>query len=261
MNINLEGKKALVGGSSKGLGKAIAIRLAECGASVTLMARNEEMMKQVIAGMPSGKGQRHEYRVVDYMDFESFRKIADSFFAENKIDILVNNTNGPSTGTALTKAIEDYQKAFDLLFKVACHLTLSALPGMKENGFGRIINVASMSVKEPIPHLVLSNTVRSALVSWSKSLSRDVAAWGITVNSLVTGYFDTERLNETNKEQAAQHNMSLDDWKERMAADVPAKRLGRPEEFGYLTAFLASDLASYITGASIPIDGGLLRGI
>jgi len=118
-----------------------------------------------------------------------------------------------------------------------------------------------MTVREPIPHLVLSNSMRSAWVSWSKSLSREVAADGITVNSILTGYFDTERLNETNARSAALNNMSMEAWKERMASDIPAKRLGNPAEFGYLTAFLVSDLAAYITGASIPIDGGWMKGI
>ena len=259
MVINLKGRKALVGGSSKGLGKAIALQLAECGASVTLMARNETMLKQVISELPFSNGQEHDYLVLDFMDFNSFREKTAAYFSGNAIDILVNNTNGPSPGTALDKTIEEYQQAFDLLFKTACHLTLSALPGMKEKRFGRIINVSSMTVREPIANLVLSNSMRSALVSWSKSLSREVAAYGITANSILTGYFDTERLNETNKQEAEHNNMDLDAWKEQMASGVPAKRLGKPVEYGYLAAFLASDLAGYITGASIPIDGGLLR--
>jgi 3-oxoacyl-[acyl-carrier protein] reductase len=259
MNINLEGRHALVGGSSKGLGKAVAQQLAECGASVTLMARNEQMLKQVVAGLPAGKGQVHDYLVVDYKDFNSFRKKTETFLAVRKTDILVNNTNGPSTGTVLDKSIEDYQEAFDLLFKVAIHLTLLVLPGMKENRFGRIINVASMTVREPIPHLVLSNSMRCALVSWSKSLSREVAVHGITVNSILTGYFDTERLNETNKDEAERNNISIEAFKMKMASNVPANRLGNPVEYGQLVAFLASDFSGYITGASIPIDGGLLR--
>jgi 3-oxoacyl-[acyl-carrier protein] reductase len=259
MNINLEGKTALIGGSSKGLGKAIANQLAECGAEVTLMAREESKLKQVIAELPTLNGQQHGYLVVDFLDFNAIREITGNFLATKKIDILINNTNGPKPGTALEKTMEEYQQAFDLLFKVACHLTLSVVPGMKEKGFGRIINVASMTVKEPIPHLVLSNSMRSALVSWSKSLSREVAAYGITVNSILTGYFETERLKETNSQQAVLNNMSLEAWKERLSSDIPAKRLGIPAEYGYLAAFLASDLAGYINGASIPIDGGVLR--
>jgi len=261
MNIDLTGKTALVGGSSKGLGKAVALQLAECGANVTLMARNEEKLRKSMTDLPAGPGQQHGYLVVDYNDFGSFRKITEEWFTCHSVDILVNNTNGPAPGTVLEKKPEDYQQAFDLLFQVGCHLSLSALPGMKKKGYGRIINIASMTVREPIPHLVLSNSMRSAWVSWSKSLSREVAADGITVNSILTGYFDTERLNETNARSAALNNMSMEAWKERMASDIPAKRLGNPAEFGYLTAFLVSDLAAYITGASIPIDGGWMKGI
>jgi 3-oxoacyl-[acyl-carrier protein] reductase len=145
--------------------------------------------------------------------------------------------------------IADYQQAFNLLFQTVVYTTSLVIGGMQERGFGRIINIASRTVREPLPHLALSNSIRSAMVSWAKTMSREVASSGITVNSILTGYFDTERLNQS---------QSL---KENAAKQVPAGRFGRPEEFGYLVAFLASEQAAYINGASIPIDGGMLQSI
>lgn len=261
ITIDLTGKRALVGGSTRGLGRAVAQSLAECGASVTLLARNETALKKAVEELPSTVGQKHGYLKADFSDFNSFSRVTESFFASQTVDILINNTNGPAAGTVAEKRLEDYEAAFGLLFKTACHLTLLALPGMKAARFGRIINIASMTVREPIAHLALSNTIRSALVSWSKSLSREVAPYGITVNSLLTGYFDTERLREVNLRQAEELGIPFEEFAIRMAEQVPAKRLGDPHEYGALVAFLASGHAGYINGASIPIDGGLLHSV
>jgi 3-oxoacyl-[acyl-carrier protein] reductase len=258
MNIQLQDKFALVGGSTQGIGKAIAMQLAACGATVTVMARNEAKLKQVVTELPAYLGQKHQYLVADFANFAQFRKVITDFFRHNSIDILVNNTNGPAAGTALEKGPEDYQAAFDLLFQTVCHTTLEALPGMRKQRFGRIINVSSVSVKEPIQHLSLSNTIRTSLISWSKTLSREVAADHITVNNILTGYFDTERLNSLMQLQAQQKNIDFEMFKQQTADTVPMKRFGKPEEYGFLVAFLASDYASYITGTSIPIDGGRL---
>ena len=259
--ISLENKKALVGGSSEGLGKAIAMQLAQCGATVVLVARNEQKLKNVIQELPAEFGQQHQYLVTDYADLNAYKQLMTAFLTENPIDILVNNTNGPSAGTVFDKNLTDYQTAFELLFQTVVHTTMTALPNMQKNNFGRIINVSSLTVAEPKQNLVLSNSIRSALVSWSKTLSNEVAKHNITVNNILTGLFDTKRLNELNALQAEKNNKTMAEWKEIIVKDIPMKRLGKPEEYGHLAAFLASDLASYITGTSIPIDGGLSKSI
>ncbi len=261
MDISLKGKRALVGASSGGIGEAIARQLADSGASVTLMARNEKKMKAVLSDLPKGEGQSHGYLLVDFSDFDAFERTIADFFMANTIDILVNNTQGPRAGSALEVSMADYQQAFDLLFKTVALTTELALPHMIEKKWGRIINVASVSVKEPLSYLALSNSIRSAVVTWSKTLATEVAAHQITVNSVLTGYFDTERIAQLNAKKASQLGIPESEVRADMEARVPAKRIGKPEEYGYLVAFLASDKASYITGSQIPIDGGLLKSL
>lgn len=257
MHIDLTGKKALVGGATSGIGKAIAKELAACGAEVTLMARNEDKLKDVLKELSVGNGQQHGFLKTDFMDFEQHQANLTAYFDANQVDILVNNTNGPAAGDVSHKNIADYQQAFDLLFKYAVYTSELALKGMRGSGFGRIINVSSLTVKEPQDSLVLSNTMRVALVSWSKSLSKAVAADGITVNSILTGYFATDRLYDLMNNQAKKEGVSLETIEKRRIESMPIKRLGKPEEYGYLAAFLASPYASFLTGASIPLDGGL----
>jgi 3-oxoacyl-[acyl-carrier protein] reductase len=261
MKINLEGKKALVGASTQGLGKAIALQFASCGASVTLMARNEEKLKATVAELDTNFNQKHDYIVVDFYDFNDFELKTSAYFKQNTVDILVNNTNGPEAGGVFEKNTNDYQKAFDLLFKTTCHLTLLAIENMKKNKYGRIINAASLTVKEPLPNLVLSNTMRAAVAIWAKTLAKEVAPFGITVNTLLTGLFDTERIQQLNKIQANAKGISLEENLKLMTQEIPAARLGKPNEFGHLVAFLASNYASYITGTNISIDGGLIKSL
>ena len=257
MKIDLTGKKALVGGSSKGIGLGIATELANSGASVCLMARNESRLKEIVAQLPSSNN--HSYLVVDFSKFEDFKIKIEEYVKNNQVDILINNTQGPPAGNSLSKNIDSYQEAFDLLFKSVVHTTSLVIPGMQKNKWGRIINVTSVSVKEPLNYLVLSNSIRSAVVAWAKSLSVDLGPDGITVNSILTGYFDTERIKELNKEKSKSLNISEAEVLDKMKSLVPTSRLGRPEEYGYLVSFLSSDNAAYINGASIPIDGGLLK--
>ena len=257
MKIDLTGKKALVGGSSKGIGLGIATELANSGASVCLMARNESRLKQIVDQLPNSSN--HSYLVVDFSKFEDYKIKIEKYVKNNQVDILINNTQGPPAGNSLSKNIDSYQEAFDLLFKSVVHTTSLVIPGMQKNKWGRIINVTSVSVKEPLNYLVLSNSIRSAVVAWAKSLSVDLGPYGITVNSILTGYFDTERIKELNKEKSKSLNISETEVLEKMKTLVPASRLGRTEEYGYLISFLSSDNAAYINGASIPIDGGLLK--
>ena len=257
MKIDLRGKKALVGGSSKGIGLGIATELANSGASVCLMARNESRLKEIVSQLPDSNN--HSYLVVDFSKFEDFKIKIEEYVKNNQVDILINNTQGPPAGNSLSKNIDSYQEAFDLLFKSVVHTTSLVIPGMQKNKWGRIINVTSVSVKEPLNYLVLSNSIRSAVVAWAKSLSVDLGPDGITVNSILTGYFDTERIKELNKEKSKSLNISEAEVLDKMKSLVPTSRLGRPEEYGYLVSFLSSDNAAYINGASIPIDGGLLK--
>ncbi len=261
MKILLNGKKALVGGSSRGIGKAIAMQLAESGASVTLMARSTDKMKAIINDLPTTAGQHHQYLAVDFTKHEEFKLTLSDYFLKNPVDILVNNTQGPEAGGALEKNVDDYQNAFDLLFKSVVYTTTMALGHMQEQQWGRIINVASVSVKEPLNYLALSNTIRAAVVTWAKSLSMDAARDGITVNNILTGYFDTERIAQLTAKKAEKMGISQAEVRSAMEEQVPAKRIGQPEEYGYLVAFLASDKSAYINGANIPIDGGLLKSL
>lgn len=261
MEINLVGKNALVGGSTSGIGKAIAQQLASSGANITLVARDEDKLKSVLSSLDVSKNQSHQYIVTDYADLESYKKTISAYFLINHVDILVNNTQGPNAGTVVQKLEQDYLQAFNLLFQIAVFTTNLALVNMKEKGFGRIINVSSMTVKEPQDSLVLSNTMRTALVSWSKSLSNAVAKDNITVNSIMTGYFDTERLTTLMENQAKNEGVSFDEIKLKRIQSVPVQRLGDPKEYGYLVTFLASEYASFLTGASIPLDGGIAKTI
>lgn len=261
MNISLKGKKALVGGSSGGIGKAIAQQLAASGASVTLMARNEDKLKSTLESLAASDGQSHQYLVVDFSNYEGYKKIISKYFESNSVDILVNNTQGPSAGNALDKNVEDYQDAFNLIFKTVVFTTELALPHMIQNQWGRVINVASISVKEPLSYLALSNSIRASLVTWAKSLATDVGDKQITVNSILTGYFDTERIAQLNAKKAEQLGISENEVLVEMKSRVPLKRIGDPKEYGYLVAFLASDNAAFITGTQIPLDGGLLKSL
>lgn len=251
----------MVGGATSGIGEAIALQLAACGASIVLIARNENKLKTTLAKLDTGQGQQHRYLVVDFADFGRAQHVIAGFFERNYVDILVNNTNGPAAGTVKEKTIADYQQAFDLLFQYAVSTTMAALHNMSKQRFGRIINVSSLTVKEPQDTLVLSNTMRTALVSWSKSLSREVATSGVTVNTVLTGYFDTDRLHKLMELQAEQLNIPVQAVREKRINAIPMKRLGRPEEYAYLVAFLASDYAAYQTGTAIQLDGGLTTGL
>ena len=261
MEIDLTGKFALVGGSTDGIGKAIATRLAASGASVCIMARNKSKLEKVVNELDTSRNQKHKFLEVDFSNYNLFSKSIKYFFETNHIDILVNNTQGPEGGSALEKSIDDYQSAFDLLFKCAVKTSLLALTNMKDKKWGRIINVASISVKEPLNYLVLSNSLRSALVTWSKTLSVDIAKFNITINNVLTGYFNTERLKQLNSKKAEKLGINISTIEDKIKDTIPMKRFGNPEEYANLVCFLASDKSDYITGINIPIDGGFLKSL
>ena len=261
MKISLENKRALVGGSSKGLGFAVAKQLAISGAKVTLVARNIYALKDNVNKLNELTNCQHEYLEVNYNNFEDYKEKIKKYIICNPIDILINNTQGPKAGDVESVSLDDYQKSFDLLFKSVVFTTNLCLEHMKKNKWGRIINMSSVSVKEPLNYLALSNTIRSALTSWSKTLANQIGIYNITANNILTGYFDTERISDLNSEKAKKMNIKIDDVYKAMEELVPLKRIGKPQEFAYLATFLASDLSAYINGANIPIDGGLLKSL
>ena len=241
------------------MGYAVAKQLAICGAEVTLVSRNESLLKKNIIELKELTECDHNYLVVDYNNSKDYKKIIDDFFKINTIDILINNTQGPPAGDVLSVGELDYEKSFNLLFQNTVNTSMAAMKGMKKNSWGRIINMTSVSVKEPLSYLALSNTIRSAVTSWGKTLSIESGKYNITVNNILTGFFNTERLNQLNEEKAKKYNVKTSEVFEKMSGMVPLKRIGEPEEFGYLIAFLSSEYSSYINGVNIPIDGGLLK--
>jgi 3-oxoacyl-[acyl-carrier protein] reductase len=248
VNLGLEGRIALVMGASRGIGRAIAAALASEGAKVAIASRSAEKLEEAKAEI----GEAATPFVADAADLDRLADLPVEVEAKlGPLSILVANTGGPPFGAALDHELSDWEAAYRSLVLAPRVLTGAVVPGMRERGWGRILNVGSSSTREPIPGLNLSNSHRMAAVGFLKTLSREVAADGITVNTIATGRFATERL--------ADAGGSLDAAEEAAKEEVPAARLGRPEEYGDLVAFLCSERAAYITGTVIPIDGGLLR--
>jgi 3-oxoacyl-[acyl-carrier protein] reductase len=256
MNLDLSGKRALVCGSTQGIGKASAIELALLGASVTLVARNEQKLKAVLSELSTRDQQQHDYIVADFTFPEQLRQKIDMYARSNTIHILVNNTGGPPAGQAMSAQVEDFTKAFSSHL-VCNHILVQALvPGMKKEKFGRIINIISTSVKIPIRGLGVSNTIRGAVANWSKTISVELAPFGITVNNVLPGASMTGRLESIIKGKAEKNGISFDAAKEEMVAEIPAGRISEPSEVAAAVAFLATPAAGYINGINIPVDGG-----
>ena len=250
MDLGIEGRVALVMGASKGIGRGIAESLAREGAKVAIASRSRE---QLDATAEAIHGHVAAF-VADAGDLDGLNRLVADVEADlGPIDILVANTGGPPKGGSLDNSTEEWEEAYRSLVLGVRVLAEAVLPGMRERGWGRIVNVGSSSTVEPIPCLAISNAVRQAAVGLLKTLSREVAGGGVTVNTVVTGKFATDRL--------AENEGSLENAERSARETVPARRLGLPEEFGDLVAFLASDRAAYITGTTIPIDGGLLKSV
>lgn len=248
MDLGLDGRVALVMGASRGLGRAIASALAREGARVAIASRSQEKLDEAAAAI----GPAAKPFVADASDLDRLAALPGEVAeALGPIEILVLNTGGPPFGGALDHELDEWETAYRSLVLAPRVLTGAVVPGMRERGWGRIVNVGSSSTREPIPGLNLSNAHRMAAVGFLKTLSREAATDGITVNTVATGRFGTERL--------ADHTGSLEAAEKAAKQEVPAARLGRPEEYGDLVAFLCSDRAAYISGTVIPIDGGLLR--
>ncbi len=256
MNNSLENKNALVCGSSKGIGNASARLLAEMGANVILAARSEGRLKEILTELDTSKGQVHEYIAVDFNDQADLKAKVEDLASKKNIHILVNNTGGPPAGP-IAKATSD---AFLLAYNqhlICNHILATALlPGMESEGFGRIINIISTSVKSPLANLGVSNTTRGAVASWSKTLAGEVAPKGITVNNVLPGYTDTGRLDEIINNKTKKTGQTKEEIIKTMQSIVPMQRFGEPSEIAAAVGFLASPAASYITGINIPVDGG-----
>lgn len=253
MDLNLNGKIAVVCGSTQGIGHASAVELAKLGAEVILLARNEDKLKAVVAELPGGP---HHYYVVDFDYADRVGEVAKTIAEKYTIHILVNNTGGPPGGQAIDAGADAYLKAFYNHLICNQYLAQAFVPGMKKENFGRIINIISTSVKIPLRGLGVSNTIRGAVASWSKTLSLELGAFGITVNNVLPGYTRTARLESIIKTKATKANESEDVITREMIAEIPAGRIGEAQEVAAAVAFLASPAASYINGINIPVDGG-----
>jgi 3-oxoacyl-[acyl-carrier protein] reductase len=256
---SLSGKRALVCGSTQGIGRACATLFAELGATVTLAARDETALKRVLATLPIAgvNGHNHNYVVADFNDPQQVReRVAAYVTSAGPHHILLNNTGGPPSGTILSAEPQDFTVTFARHVLVNQLLVQTLVDGMKQAKYGRVINIISTSVKEPIPGLGVSNTIRAAVASWAKTLAREVAPFGITVNNILPGSTKTVRIEEIIKARATAANRSVDDVREEMISQIPMGRMAEAREIAAAAAFLASPAASYITGINVPVDGG-----
>lgn len=256
MDLDLSGKNALVCGSSQGLGLASAIELSLLGASVILLARNEKKLEAALQKLDKSKGQSHSLIVADFNYPEQVSAAAEKAVEGSDIHILVNNTGGPTGGPIVSASTEEFSQAFSNHLLCNHILVQKILPGMKRGQWGRVINIISTSVKQPIPGLGVSNTIRAAVANWAKTLATEVAAFGITVNNVLPGFTHTARLKSLIANKAKETGLSEKEVAQQMAAQIPVGRIGHPEDFGAAVAFLCSPAASYITGINLPVDGG-----
>lgn len=254
MEYGLTGKKALICGASDGIGKACAIMLANEGAKVTILARNEDKLKAVLNELP---GNGHQFLVVDMDQPAQLEAILKAHIeAGNTFDILVNNSGGPAAGPVSAAKVEEFHLAFNRHLICNHILATHLLPHMREQKWGRIINIISTSVKVPLPNLGVSNTIRAAVANWAKTLANENAVYGITVNNVLPGATLTGRLQSIMENKSAKTQHTYDEVQAEMKAEIPMRRFGTPEEISAAVCFLASENASYITGINIPVDGG-----
>lgn len=264
MLLNLTGKVALVAGSTQGIGLAIAHLFAQSGATVILLARNEDKLKDIVIQLPAPKKQKHSYLVAD---FSSPKTLQDALSNAQKAGtfegahILINNTGGPPPNKAHEASLQSFRDAFEQHLICNQILVQATFPFMKTEEFGRIINVISTSVKQPIENLGVSNTIRAAVANWAKTLSLEVAQYGITVNNVLPGTTSTSRLDAIIQNKAKSNNISEEQAANQMKQSIPACRFAEAEEIANAILFLASDKASYINGINLPVDGGRTKSL
>ena len=258
MDINLKNKKAFVCGSTQGIGKAAAIELANLGASIVLLARNEDSLKQAKDELDESQNQRHDYIAADFSKSDELKiKVAEYLEANDKpVHILINNTGGPPAGKAIDAKLEEFINAFQTHLICNQVLVQALVERMKAERYGRIINVISTSVKQPIPNLGVSNTIRGAVAAWAKTLAGELGEFGITVNNVLPGFTKTQRLESIIKNRADKTGASIEQIESEMQTETPAKRFAEASEVANAIAFLATPAASYINGINLPVDGG-----
>lgn len=260
MDFGIKGKKALVCGASSGIGKGIALMLADEGVDLLLCARSEEKLSEAAKEVLTRGNMKVFTRACDLTDTNSRDELIS--FAKKEmgdLDILVHNVGGPKPTFASETSVDAFEAGFNHLFSGVAHLNLAFLPAMKEKKWGRIVAVTSLSVVEPISGLAISNAIRSAVTSMLKTLADEVAASNITVNCVAPGAIDTERLTNLMEARLARSGQSRDEYMANYLGEIPARRMGSPEEFGAVVAFLCSQQAAYVTGSTICIDGGKRR--
>jgi len=257
MNLDLKNKRALVCGSTQGIGKAVALELALMGANVTLLARNEEALKKTKAELNTEKGQQHSYLVADFSKPDEVKDIVTQFVQRHgAVNILINNTGGPPSGPIASAKPEEFLSAFNNHLICNQILAQACLEGMKNSGYGRIVNIISTSVKQPLPNLGVSNTIRAAVGNWSKTWANEVAQFGITVNTVLPGATGTQRLQSIIENNATKNLRPIEEVKDHRLKEIPMKRFAEANEIANAVAFLASPAAAYITGINVPVDGG-----
>lgn len=260
MNLELNNKYALVCGSTAGIGKATALALAEEGTIVTLVARNEEKLKATLAELPQHRN--HNYIIADFSNPSQLKEKIEAYINDNHgFHILINNTGGPAGGPVFLANLEEFESAFTQHLKCNHILVQAVVPFMKKENYGRIINVISTSVKQPLDGLGVSNTIRGAVANWSKTLANELGQFGITVNNVLPGATGTERLTQIIKNKSAKTGKSEEESANTMKNAVPAKRFAKPEELADAITFLASERASYINGINLPVDGGRTKSL
>jgi 3-oxoacyl-[acyl-carrier protein] reductase len=264
MDLGIDGKVALVAAASKGLGRAVAEELAAEGAHLVICARNSDALaatREEIAGRLPGRGEVHAV-VADVSTLDGIELVAREALARfDRVDILVNNAGGPPSGPFEKHRWPDWESAVHLTLRSAIELTRLVLPGMRERKWGRVLNITSIAVKQPVDGLILSNSIRAAVTGWARTLANEVARDGITVNNVLPGYTRTDRVEQLNQARAKSEGIEIGEIERRIEGQIPMHRLAEPREFGAMVAFLASARASYITGQSIAVDGGWIRSL
>jgi len=255
-------RNALICGSTQGIGLASAQALAQSGYSCILLARNEASLKSVVATLDVSHGQKHQYLAADFSNPSALKTIIDNFILQGHIiHVLINNTGGPKGGPIIDASIEEFTDTFNQHLVCNHILVQAVVPGMKQAEFGRIINIISTSVKQPLPNLGVSNTIRGAVASWSKTLAMELGQFGITVNNVLPGATNTLRLNGIAEAKSAKTGQSVEHILDEMAQESPMQRIAEPEEISAAVAFLASSAAGYINGINLPVDGGRTKSL
>jgi 3-oxoacyl-[acyl-carrier protein] reductase len=259
MDLNLKQKNALICGATDGIGLATAKELAGLGANVCLFARNEEKLKARVQELDITQNQQHRYLVADFSDSENVRKAL--LQDKGEFHILINNSGGPAGGALLNESSDKFKEVFDQHLINNQLLAQHVVPFMTKEGYGRIVNVISVSVKQPIAGLGVSNTIRWAVASWAKTLSKELSHTGITVNNVLPGFTQTGRLRVVNKIKADRENKTLEEVEKEIIASIPSGKFAEPAEVGSAIAFLCTPIAASINGINLPVDGGMSAGL